>query len=253
MPVSAEADLRSLQTRQPWLCGWQMPDCRIRGSEAFLFLWPGAQTCAYCSQALSPVPDAAPVSGNRWDIWMRTHRSPGRYPYPPRDVFSFSRPPGPSPWKWQKWDMPSHTFRIRYRSSPPPTGYNWWLPRLTGRRDFLAACRASQQHPQPVTDKRRVLSDILPDLHQSRIVGAFQSVHGFFLGDKPGMSAVLCQGASYIAESQAYIPGSINLTGMPRVICLMSAVTGSQANVLCLLHNVAGPLMVQDMQGIFPW
>ena len=35
------------------------------------------------------------------------------------------------------------------------------------------------------------------------------------------------------------------------MICLMSAVTGSQANVLCLLHNVAGPLMVQDMQGIF--
>ena len=109
------------------------------------------------------------------------------------------------------------------------------------RLQRLAAAAAA------VTDKRRILPHIFPDLHQIGLVGALQNLHGLLFGDQPGMVSVLRQGAGHIAEGHAHIPGRVDLAGMSRVIRLMAAVTKAQTDVFCLIHNMAGPFIIQNM------
>ena len=58
---------------------------------------------------------------------------------------------------------------------------------------------------------------------------------------------MLRQRPGHIVKGQTDLPGRIDLTGMSRVIHLVSAVAGAQADVLRFFHNMCGALIVQDV------
>ena len=92
-----------------------------------------------------------------------------------------------------------------------------------------------------------MLPYIFSDLYQIAFVRTLQYVLRLFFGDQPCILSMLRQGTCHIVKGEAHIPGSVDLTGMPRMICLMAAVTGSKADITGLLHNMRGPFIVQDM------
>ncbi len=112
---------------------------------------------------------------------------------------------------------------------------------LSGRLQRLAAASAA------VADKGRMLPYIFPDLHQVAVIGTLQHILRLFSGDQPCVFPMLRQRTRHIVKSQTNIPGSIDLAGISRMICLVAAVAGSKTNILCLLYNMCRAFIVQNM------
>ena len=107
-------------------------------------------------------------------------------------------------------------------------------------QSFTAAATA-------VTDKCRILPDIFANLYQVGIIRTLQSIHGFFLGNESGMSAMLRQRAGHISEGETDVPGGVDLAGVTGVFRLVTAVAQPQSDILSFFHDVAGLFIIQDM------
>ena len=96
-----------------------------------------------------------------------------------------------------------------------------------------------------------MLTDIFAHLDQVVAVAHLQDLFGLRLVDGPGVSAVLGKGPGHVAKGQAGLHGGVELAGDAQVVVLVAAETGSDADEIGLLNDVGGPLVIQDVVGLF--
>ena len=101
-----------------------------------------------------------------------------------------------------------------------------------------------------VAHESRMLPHILSDLHQVITIGRLQDIFRFLPGDQPGIASVGSKGPGYVVESQTRLHGSLQLAFLSQMMVLVTAVAKPHAYILCLLNDVRGPLVVQDVIGL---
>jgi hypothetical protein len=107
---------------------------------------------------------------------------------------------------------------------------------------------ASQQQPQQFADEVDPLAHVLPELHQAVLLGPVQQVQALGRVHRAGV-AVPGQGRGRGVEGHADVLGRVAVAA--HVLHLVTAVAGADGPVGGRADDLAGPLVIEHVHGVF--